>query len=193
MTSEWSRHDDADRAVKRILEGAEKAFSELGVSKAGMAEIAEFSGCSRGTLYRYFPTRHDLHVAYVDRASSEIAEQVRAQVSDIEDPRERLVQGILCAVREVRRRPGAIAWFEVGAAAGATRMSRASEVIDTISSAFVGNLLGTRWRSRLSLACSDWLVRSIVSLLSNPAESEADERMIVERFVAPGLLAEDRS
>lgn len=191
MTRKPSRHDDAGRAVDRILEGAEKAFSELGVSKAGMAEIAEFAGCSRGTLYRYFPTRHDLHVAYVDRASGEIAERVRARVSGIEDPRERLVEGILGAVREVRRRPGTIAWFEAGTATGATRMSRASEVIDAIASAFVGNLLGSPGRSRASRARSDWLVRSVVSLLSNPAESETAERMIVGRFVAPGLLADD--
>ena len=64
MTSgAWRREEDSGPAVDKILEAAERAFVELGVSAAGMAEIARFAGCSRGTLYRYFENRHALHLA----------------------------------------------------------------------------------------------------------------------------------
>jgi len=192
MASPWSRYDHPDLAVERILDGAEKAFVELGVSKAGMSQIARFSGCSRGTLYRYFETRHQLHEAYIHRATLEIEQRIRAQLTGIEDPRERLVVGVESAVREVRRRPGTLAWFEPGISGTAARMSRSSEAIETISTAFVRQLLGSKGRSADRRVRARWLLRIIVSLLSNPAESEAEERTIIERFVAPGLLAQDR-
>ena len=37
---------------------------------------------------------------------------------------------------------------------------------------------------------SRWLVRVIVSLLSDPCAHAAEERVLVERFVAPGLHAQ---
>ena len=45
------REDQADLAVAKIFEGAGQAFVDPGVG-----EIARYSGCSRGTLYRYFRT-----------------------------------------------------------------------------------------------------------------------------------------
>jgi AcrR family transcriptional regulator len=192
MASPWSRYDAPDLAVERILDGAEKAFVELGVSRAGMSQIARFAGCSRGTLYRYFKTRHQLHAAYIERATLEIERCIRAALSGVEDPRQRLVEGISRAVREVRRRPGTLAWFEPGISGTAARMSRSSEAIETISTAFVRQLLGSRRRSADSRVRARWLLRIVVSLLSNPAESAAEERAILERFVAPGLLAEDQ-
>jgi AcrR family transcriptional regulator len=189
VSTAWSRHDDPDDAAGRILEAAEQAFRELGVAKAGMAEIADLAGCSRGTLYRYFKTRHDLHLAYVERVAPQIAARVRARVEGVADPRERLVEGMLAALREVRRRPATLAWFEASAVGRATHMARASELIETIATTFVDELLGSRPRGRERRARARWLVRAIVSLLTNPGDDEAEERMIVERFVAPGLLA----
>ena len=82
----WLREEQPGVAVNRILDAAEKAFVEVGVSAAGMGRIAEAAGCSRGTLYRYFPNRHELHVAYVDRASRQIVARVRERVGRIDNP-----------------------------------------------------------------------------------------------------------
>ncbi len=41
----------------------------------------------------------------------------------------------------------------------------------------------TRLRAR-------WMVRVVISLLALPGESESEERALVERFVAPPLLAD---
>jgi len=38
-----------DLAVAKILDSAGQAFVDLGVSRAGMGEIAHYSGCSRST------------------------------------------------------------------------------------------------------------------------------------------------
>jgi len=186
----WSREPRPDHAVRRILDAAEKVFVERGVSAAGMAEIADAAGCSRGTLYRYFPSRHALHLAYVDREARRIVGTVRERVRGVRDPRERTIEFVLATLREVRARPGTAAWFDPGASGMAARMSRASEVIESLTGAVGEPLLGggeggAVGRDRLR---GRWLVRVIVSLLADPEPDEAAERALVERFVAPTLL-----
>ncbi len=183
----WLREEQREFAAEKILDAAEKAFVELGVSAAGMAKIAEFAGCSRGTLYRYFKNRHDLHLAYIDRAALATVAPVHAGIAGIEDPRERLVKGILRSLREVRRNPGTAAWFELGVSEMAARMSRSSELIETLTLAFVSELLGPGKTNPESRLAARWLVRVIVSLLAMPGASDAEERALVERFVAPAL------
>jgi AcrR family transcriptional regulator len=189
--SSWTREDRPDLAIEKILHAAEKAFVELGVSAAGMAEIADAAGCSRGTLYRYFPSRHELHVAYVKRTSLEIQRRLHEAVAPIADPRERLAAYILGALRAVRSNPATAAWFEPGASAIAARMSRSAEVAETLTAAFAPDLLGSPRPGAERLLRRRWIVRVIVSLLSDPAESEAEERMLIERFVAPAFGPED--
>jgi len=193
VKSDWLREDRPDLATGRILDAAEKAFAQLGVSAAGMAEIAAAAGCSRGTLYRYFKSRHELHLAYVNRAARVIVERVREGTARVEDPRERLVAYILGSVREVRGNPGTAAWFAPGVSGMAARMSRASEVVGVLAQAIGEERQGPgRTGSRGSLRAR-WIVRVIVSLLADPGESEAEERALVERYVVPALLLDDGS
>lgn len=44
----------------RILEGTLEAIGRHGLRKLGMIDVATVSGVSRGTLYRYFPSRETL-------------------------------------------------------------------------------------------------------------------------------------
>ena len=188
----WHREDRPDLAAGRILDAAEKAFIERGVSAAGMAEIAEAAGCSRGTLYRYFPNRHALHVGYVERAARVIQERVRAHVADFADPEARLVESILCAVREVRRNPGTAAWFAPSASGLGARMSQAPEVVETLVTSIATQPLSLpRLPDEASRLRARWIIRIIVSLLSSPGESEAEERALLERFVAPTLTGSE--
>jgi AcrR family transcriptional regulator len=184
----WHREEQPERAEERILDAAEKAFIELGVSGAGMGQVAEYAGCSRGTLYRYFKNRHELHRAYVDRAARQIVRRVREATREIEDPRERLVESILRSVACVRENPATAAWFEPGISGLAARMSRSSEMIDMLTTAFVERLLEPTARSRESRLRARWFVRVIISLLSLPEEGAAEERALIERFVVPSVL-----
>lgn len=198
----WPRAAQADHAAERILDAAERAFVERGVSAAGMAEIAEAAGCSRGTLYRYFPSPHALHLAYVDREARRIVRCVRERVEAIADPRERAVESVMATLEEVRAKPGTAAWFDPGASGMAARMSRASEVIASFAGA-----VGEPWLSarRGGAQAADpgegrdparrgdamrarWLVRIVVSLLADPEPDAKSERALVERFVVSALL-----
>jgi AcrR family transcriptional regulator len=69
MSGAWLREEQTDLAVDKILEAASRAFVDLGVSRTRMGHIAQYAGCSRGTLYRYFKTRAELDLAYIDRSA----------------------------------------------------------------------------------------------------------------------------
>ena len=48
------------RMRARILDGAVQAIARHGLSKLGMSDVIAHAGVSRGTLYRYFPSREEL-------------------------------------------------------------------------------------------------------------------------------------
>jgi AcrR family transcriptional regulator len=188
VSSAWLREEEPDAAVAKILAAADKAFVEVGVADARMSTIADYAGCSRGTLYRYFKNRHELHIAYIEHTAHEMMLRVQRGLRGIEDPRERLVEMIVGSVREVRRNPGTAAWFEPGVSGMAARMGRSSEVVDRLTTTFVSELFADEGRDPESRMRARWLVRVIVSLLALPGDSEEEERALVERFVAPLLL-----
>jgi AcrR family transcriptional regulator len=193
VSGAWLREAQTDLAVGKILEAASAAFLELGVANASMTEIARHAGCSRGTLYRYFKNRRELHLAYVDHQARLLSQRVRAALEEIADPRERLIEGVVQSLKAVRETPGTAAWFSASDSGLAARASRRSEVVEAVVASFVDGLLGpstagTAPDDAERRLRSDWLLRVIVSLLSMPGESEAEERALVSRFVAPVLL-----
>jgi len=188
MSGAWLREEQVDLAVDKILEAASQAFVDLGVSRTRMGHIAEYAGCSRGTLYRYFKTRHELDIAYINRSARLLSARLVRELAEIDDPRERLVEGVLRAVREVRDSPAMAAWFDPRASGIAARASHGSEVINALSGAFIEGLLDPGRDDPTSGLRARWIVRVVVSLLTMPGESEEEERALVEQFVAPGLL-----
>lgn len=190
MSGTWVREEQPDQAAMKILDGAAQAFVDLGVSRAGMSEIARYAGCSRGTLYRYFNNRHELHLAFVNDRAMRLAAELRVELKQIEDPAERLSQYVLGAIRKVRQNPSLAAWFEPSESGIAARMSRVSEVIDCLADAFVSS---TQSEEESGVSSSGlrarWMVRVIVSLLTMPGDSDEEERVLVERFVVPSVLS----
>lgn len=148
--------------TEQILAAAAGLFAEQGVNAVGMGEVARAAGCSRATLYRYFPDRHALHVAFVQREARRIGALL---------PADDLVEAILAALREVRARPELIAWFGAADAGTTAELAQSEAVIAG---------LGDEETAR-------WLVRVIVSLLIVPGRDAADERAMIERFVLPCL------
>ena len=59
------------------------------------------------------------------------------------------------------------------------------EVVETLTTRFVSELLGER--DPADRLRARWLVRVILSLLTMPGEDEAEERALLEQFLAPAL------
>lgn len=182
MSGDWLATDRADLAAERIIDAAAELFAEHGVAAVGMADIAKAAGCSRATLYRYFDNRQAVRLAFVHRETRRIVAQLNERFRDIADPGERIIAAMLGAVEEVRANPLLIAWFRPADSGTAGRISQDSDVIESLAATiFAPTDLTDPQRSRLAR----WLTRVIVSLLAAPGRDAADERAMLEEFVAP--------
>lgn len=181
--SDWLRPTRADIAAEQILDAAAQLFVARGVSTTGMGEVARAAGCSRATLYRYFPNRQSLRIAFVHREARRVGAAVAAEIAGVADPVERVVNAMQAALRLVRADPTLIAWFTAGDAGLANEIGQSSEVIEAIAA---GLLPGSGGADRTGPA--RWAARVILSLLTAPGRDERDERAMLERFVAPVVV-----
>ncbi|GAA1507564.1 TetR/AcrR family transcriptional regulator [Nocardioides humi] len=159
-------------AVERILDAAGALFAEQGVDAVAMGEIAAAAGCSRATLYRYFPDRPALQLAFVQREAVRVGGLVAADLAGAKgDP---VTEGVLSALRHVRAAPALAAWFSATDAGRTADLAQGSEVVEALGLTMAPDAEAARW-----------LVRVIVSLLTVPGGTAVQERRLVERFVAP--------
>lgn len=161
-------------AVERILDAAGSLFAERGVHAVAMAEIAAAAGCSRATLYRYFPDRPALQLAFVQREAVRVGGLVAADLADPADPADPVTAAVLSALRHVRAAPMLAAWFRDADAGRTADLAQHSEVVEALGLTMAPDPEAARW-----------LVRVIVSLLTVPGGDAAEERRLVERFVVP--------
>ncbi len=161
-------------AVERILDAAGELFATHGVVAVSMAQIAAGAGCSRATLYRYFPDRPALQLAFVQREAVRVGALVAADLAAAHRGADLLVEGVLAALPHVRANPTLLAWFSDRDAAHTADLAQGSEVVEALGLSVAADPDAARW-----------LVRVIVSLLTVPGGDEAEERRLVERFVAP--------
>lgn len=191
MAGDWLGVRRSQVAVDRILDAAGEQFSRKDAATVGMHEIASAAGCSRATLYRYFENRDALYSAYVHRESYRLYREISSRVTSLANPRDRLIEGIIDALRNVRENPALASWFAATQRPIGGEIAAQSQVIETLTETFVTALgadesVPVEHRAR-------WLVRVMISLLTFPGHDEADERSMIEEFVVPTVLAVQRA
>jgi AcrR family transcriptional regulator len=77
-------------ARERILETAAELFYRDGYRAVGVDTISERAGVAKMTLYRHFPSKDDLIVAYLEESNRRFWEWFEGAIAAQEDPRERL-------------------------------------------------------------------------------------------------------
>ena len=75
-----SKQKEAHRAS--LLEAAAAEFALAGVDGANVNRISLNAGLANGTIYNYFPSKHELFLAVVEKASSQAAAGGRALDED---------------------------------------------------------------------------------------------------------------
>lgn len=186
MAGDWLSAQRTEVAADRILDAADKLFASQAAATVGMHEIASAAGCSRATLYRYFENREALHTAYVHRESYRLYREMTEQIMSFDNPRDRLIEGMLSSLRNVRDSPALASWFATAQRPIGAEMAEQSEVIKALTEAFVISL-GPDDAERVAHR-SRWLVRVMTSLMLFPGHDEADERAMLEEFVVPIVL-----
>lgn len=66
----------------RILEGALRALGTVGLRRLTMADVSERSGLSRGTVYRYFPSKEALLEVLAEYERDRFADGLRDALND---------------------------------------------------------------------------------------------------------------
>ena len=88
----------------RILEGAARCFTDVGVRKTTVAEIAAAAGITKPTFYRRFTDKSDVVEALVRRETDDLARRMRAGGAG-EAAGEALVAAFRTAARWLTRHP----------------------------------------------------------------------------------------
>jgi AcrR family transcriptional regulator len=183
MAGDWLAARRTEVAADRILDAANDLFARQEAATVGMNEIASAAGCSRATLYRYFENREALYTAYVHRESYRLYREMTEQIASVADPAQRLIEGIITSLRNVRESPALSSWFATTQRPIGGEIAEQSEVIRALTEAFVISLVPDD--PEVVAHRARWLVRVMTSLLVFPGHDEADERAMLEEFVVP--------
>ena len=186
MAGDWLAARRTEVAADRILDAAGELFAHKEAAAVGMHEIASAAGCSRATLYRYFENREALYTAYVHRESYRLYREMTEQINSVVDPRDRLIEGMLASLRNVRESPALASWFATSQRPIGAEMAEQSEVIRALTEAFVISLGPDD--PELVAHRARWLVRVMTSLFLFPGHDDDDERAMLEEFVVPIVL-----
>ena len=186
MPGDWLAARRTEVAADRILDAANDLFAQRDAATVGMNEIATAAGCSRATLYRYFENRDALYTAYVHRESYRLYREMTEQIMSVTDPAERLIEGMMTSLRNVRESPALASWFATTQRPIGAEMAEQSEVIKALTEAFVVSL--ARDAPDVVERRARWLVRVMSSLLVFPGHDDADERAMLKEFLVPILV-----
>jgi len=91
--------------AERILEAAFDCIGDIGLSRMTMEDVARRAGCTRQTVYRYFPSKDHLVMALVVREEDRFIEETRRAFSADGDLEDALYRGTLVCLRFARTHP----------------------------------------------------------------------------------------
>ena len=180
----WTRHADGGVAVDAILDAAGRAFERHGVGAATMIDIAAEAGCSRATLYRYFPNRDAVREAFVHRGTLQMAAAMARRRDDATDS---AADRVLAGIAAVRANPSLAVWFEPENIAVPLQVSQSSEFLHALAVALLDGPERPSADAESLQLRGEWLLRSIISLLAMPSADVESERAMVNDVLIPAL------
>jgi AcrR family transcriptional regulator len=97
--------ESLNSAQRRIHQAALRLFAERGVSQVSVSDLAQEAGVARGTIYNNVETIDHLFAQVASQLSKEMHVRVSKSVADLEDPAERLANGIRFFIRRTHEEP----------------------------------------------------------------------------------------
>jgi AcrR family transcriptional regulator len=176
-----------------VLDAAAECYLRIGVAKTTAADIARAAGISRATLYRRHGSHEAIFLAVLTRESEAMAADADGHLQGIDDPSERMLEGMLFAIGEIRSRPVHAAVFGGGSAAWAAGRAIREEAVRRVGLAGVRPLvapaaLGGAVLSEEALGdLVDWILRILISYAAVPGDGgrspEEVRRQLTEWFL----------
>lgn len=158
-----------------ILDAAAACYLRIGVAKTTASDIARTAGVSRATLYRRCGSHETIFLAVLTRESEYMAAEAEEFLASVRDPAERLVEGMLFSIEQIRSRPVHAAVFGGDSAAWAAGQAFQEEALRRIGDAGVRPLLAPALTDG-SLSeddvtdLVDWILRILISYAAVPGD-----------------------
>lgn len=83
--------EEREERKLRILKGALTVFSDLGIDKTTMDEIASESGFGKATLYYYFSSKDDVFIDIMELGWKQLWEGIESRIVESRGPREKFI------------------------------------------------------------------------------------------------------
>lgn len=179
---------------ERILEALATCIARHGVTKTTLDDVATEAGCSRATLYRYFPGKRTMVESLVHRRWARLSADLTTAVQHSDSLDEALVALLVHASRTLRSdaalvrvlelEPEIILPYVAFDGADATFAVVAESLVEPLE-----RFTGADGARRTG----EWAVRLVLSYTVDPGDAEAladpvFARTLVRDFVAPGCL-----
>ena len=173
--TDGERPQPTDAEREATLDAAAACYLRLGVAKATAADIAREAGFSRATLYRRFGSHESIFLAVLTRESEAMATEASEHLAALEDPAERVIEGMLFSIGQIRSRPVHAAVFGGDSAAWAAGKAFQEEALRRIGDSGVRPLLapaladGTLSEDDVA-DLVDWILRILISFAAVPGD-----------------------
>lgn len=189
-----------DGITARLLDAGVTCIARVGVTKTTLDDVAREAGCSRATLYRYFPGKPALLQALVTREAAALSAALQVAAADAPSLEDAVVAIVLRSAAWLAAHPAL--QFVITAEPdvllphlafdGADRVLQAgARVVAPALTPFLG---GSNSESAVSERAGEWLARMILSYVCSPTElvdlaDPISVRRLVADFVVPGLTS----
>lgn len=164
-------------------------------------EVARLAGCSRATLYRHVADKDELVREVLVRLARRRAAQMAPVLARIDDPADRIAEGVVGTVEAIRGEWWYAALARHGATAAVARIGGGPRAFVALTEPLVAPFLTHLdaeglLRPGVTLTdATEWLCVVTTGLLaveSEPERSRDDQLAFVRRFVADPLLRRPR-
>ncbi|MBO0731181.1 MAG: TetR/AcrR family transcriptional regulator [Acidimicrobiaceae bacterium] len=162
---------------ERILEGALAAMGRLGLRRFTMNDVSERSGVSRGTVYRYFPTKDALLEVLAQYEQDRFAGGLVVALSGVAEDELRLETVAEYLLSYLRRHPALTLMIETEPAFVLGFLRRQLPVFHRITEELLGPVMRRAGPVRAGVVTADeldeLLLRVVLSVFLVPGDSQA--------------------
>ena len=92
-------------AQRRIHQAALRLFAERGATDVSISDLAVEANVARGTVYNNVPSMEQLFESVAAHLSAEMHERIKKSFETLEDPAQRLANGIRFFIRRAHEEP----------------------------------------------------------------------------------------
>jgi TetR/AcrR family transcriptional regulator len=189
--------EDVHAVRARLLVAARRRYRQGGIDALGMGDVAREAHVARSTVYRYFASREDLLTTLLRDEIDASAVVLARALERVRDPAQRIVEGLVVALRELPRRK-LLMDLLVGDRPSLRRsIVWSSESMiglgrDFLRAVFEPSRARGLLRDDLGEGVlAEWIYRTLLSFLMLPSRWSRDERQlrrVLRHLLVPALL-----